>query len=319
MVTAVADTVSALADTLAPAPKTVFGEPSISVVIPTFNRSHLLDRAIESVLNQTHAAAEIIVVDDASSDDTSARMAEYAGAIPLLYIRLERNGGGGAARNAGIRRATGQYVAFLDSDDSWDPDHLRRLSEAAATKAGHFVVASSATVRGRKHRRLPGTEYPQDRSMAEKLHFVTTAELAFQTSTLLMPRKTAAEFLFDPRLRRYQDWDLVFRLIESNVTLTLLPTATMVYHPAKAGNISSTRSNLPSLRFIAKHRSAMNRKTMARFVALQVMRRRGSRIRLARHLLLALLLGGVTPRESIAYLREAWLGIRLDKPGSGLL
>src|ERR1700730_9808755 len=104
MLTAVAEHSSA-------EPQMAPGVPSISVVIPTFNRSILLNRAIASVLNQTHPAAEIIVVDDASSDDTSARVAEYAGVIPLVYIRLERNGGGGVARNAGIRKATGQYIA----------------------------------------------------------------------------------------------------------------------------------------------------------------------------------------------------------------
>ena len=293
--------------------------PSISVVIPTFNRSHLLNRAIESVLNQTRPAAEIIVVDDASSDDTSARVAEYAGVIPLVYIRLERNGGGGVARNAGIRKATGRYVAFLDSDDAWDPDHLRSLSEAAAAQAGHFVVASSSLVRGRKTRILPGSKYPSDRSIAAKLHFVTTAELAFQTSTLMMPRLTAQEFLFDPHLRRYQDWDLVFRLIENNVVLNLLPAATTIYHPANAGNISSTRSNLPSLRFIAKHRGAMSRKTIARFVALQIMRRRGSRIGLVRYLLWASLLGGMSLKESAFYLRELWLGSRFNETGRSCL
>jgi glycosyltransferase involved in cell wall biosynthesis len=312
MVTAVAVNVSA-------EPRIASGAPSISVVIPTFNRSHLLNRAIESVSNQTHPAAEIIVVDDASLDDTSARVAEYAGAIPLVYTRLERNGGGGVARNAGIRKAVGRYIAFLDSDDAWQPDHLRILLEAAAPQTGHFVVASSALVRGRKARVMPGRKYPQDRSIAAKLHFVTTAELAFQTSTLMMPRETALAFLFDPHLRRYQDWDLVFRLIENNVVLTLLPGATTIYHPADAGNISSTRSNLPSLRFIAKHRRAMSRKTIARFVALQIMRRRGSRIGLVRYLLLALLLGGMSLKESIFYIRELWIGTSFDKPGQSRL
>jgi glycosyltransferase involved in cell wall biosynthesis len=293
-----------------PAPRQIaFSEPSVSVVIPTFNRSKLLNRAIGSVLNQTHLAAEIIVVDDASSDDTPEVMAQYAGTVPLVYARLDRNGGGGVARNAGIRRASGDYIAFLDSDDAWAPDHLRDLLEAAAAHTGHFAVASSALVRGRKTRVLPGWKYPQDRSIAAKLHFVTTAELAFQTSTLMMPRETALEFLFDPHLRRYQDWDLVFRLIENNVALTLLPGASTIYHPAKAGNISSTRSNLPSLRFIAKHRSAMSRRTLARFVALQIMRRRASRIGLVRYLLLALLLGGMGLRESIFYLRELWFDV----------
>jgi len=304
---------SSVAQVLPADPQIATGEASISVVIPTFNRSHLLNRAIGSVLDQTHPAAEIIVVDDASSDDTSLMIARYAGAVPLVYTRLDRNGGGGVARNAGIRKASGHYIALLDSDDAWDPDHLRTLLKAAAARSGHFVVASSALVRGRKTRVLPGYRYPQDRSIAAKLHFVTTAELAFQTSTLMMPRQTALEFLFDPHLRRYQDWDLVFRLIENNVALTLLPGATTIYHPAKAGNISSTRSNLPSLRFIAKHGSAMSRRTMARFVALQIMRRRGSRIRLIRHLLLALLLGGVGLRETLFYLRESLLDIYLNK------
>jgi glycosyltransferase involved in cell wall biosynthesis len=307
--------VTAVATDLSAGPHIVSGGFSISVVIPTFNRSHLLTRAIGSVLNQTHPATEIIVVDDASLDDTSARIAEYAGAVPLIYTRLERNGGGGVARNAGIRKAIGHYIAFLDSDDSWAPDHLRILLETAAVQAGHFAVASSALVQGRKTRVLPGRRYPQARSIAAKLHFVTTAELAFQTSTMMMPRATALEFLFDPHLRRYQDWDLVFRLIENNVALTLLPRATTIYHPAKAGNISSTRSNLPSLRFIAKHRSMMSRKTMARFVALQIMRRRGSRTRLIRHLVLALLLGGMSLRESIFYMRETWFDTYFDKTG----
>jgi glycosyltransferase involved in cell wall biosynthesis len=291
------------------------GGSSVSVVIPTFNRSHLLNRAIASVLNQTHRAAEIIVVDDDSSDDTSVKIAEYAGSIPLVYTRLERNQGGGVARNVGIQKASCQYIAFLDSDDAWDPDHLRSLLKAAATQAGHFVVASSALKVGWRNRVLPGRKYPQDRSVAEKLHFVTTAELAFQTSTLMMPKRTALEFSFDPHLRRYQDWDLVFRLIENKVAMNLLPEATTIYYPAKVGNISSTRSNLPSLRFIAKHKSVMSRKTMARFVALQIMRRRGSGGRLVRYLLLALLLRGISLKEAAFYLRELWFGDQLNGAG----
>lgn len=290
--------------------------PSISVVIPTFNRSRLIGRTIDSVLEQTYAAAEIIVVDDCSSDDTSSKVAGYCGPIPLIYTRLERNGGGAAARNAGIVASSGDYLAFLDSDDEWHPDHLLTLLNVATREAGHFVVASSAIKVGRKGRVLPGRPFPRGKSIAEKLHFVITAELAFQTSTLMVPRKTILQFMFDSRLRRYQDWDLIFRFIENNVAMILLPDATTIYHPAISANISSTRSELPSLRFVAKHKDIMGRKSMARFVALQIMRRRGIGIGLIKYLVCAVFLRSLTLKEFLFYVRESWRPNRFSDAGT---
>lgn len=89
---------------------------TVSVVIPTYNRAHLIRRAIESILAQTAPGIEIIVVDDGSRDNTADVIAEYGSRA--RYLRQE-NAGVGAARNAGIRLCTGRYVAFLDSDDYW--------------------------------------------------------------------------------------------------------------------------------------------------------------------------------------------------------
>jgi glycosyltransferase involved in cell wall biosynthesis len=281
-------------------------EASVSVVIPTFNRGHLIGRAIESALGQTRAPAEVIVVDDGSADDTGRVVAGYS-APALKYVRLDRNGGGAAARNAGIRVASGDYVAFLDSDDEWHPDHLRGLVDVARHRSGDFVVSSSALRLGRNPRVLPGREYPEGRGLAERLHFVITAELAFQTSTLLMPRRTALRYLFDPRLRRYQDWDLVFRLIEGGAAMILLPEASITYNQAGRDTITLTRSDTPSLRFIAKHGARMSNKSMARFVALQVMRRRRMRVLLMIALCYAAMLGGIGAKELAYYVLEAWL------------
>lgn len=97
--------------------------PLVSVIIPTYNRSRLLRLAIESVLAQTYPAIEIIVVDDGSTDDTAAMLEQYAGR--LTYIR-QANQGGTAARNAGLRAASGEYLTFLDHDDLMLPTKIER-------------------------------------------------------------------------------------------------------------------------------------------------------------------------------------------------
>jgi glycosyltransferase involved in cell wall biosynthesis len=88
----------------------------VSVVIPTYNRASRLPAAIDSVLRQGVSDIEIIVVDDGSSDDTRAVVARYGNRVRYVY---QANAGVGAARNAGIRLATGTFAAFLDSDDRW--------------------------------------------------------------------------------------------------------------------------------------------------------------------------------------------------------
>jgi glycosyltransferase involved in cell wall biosynthesis len=105
--------------------------PRVSVVIPTYRRAGFLPRAIASVTNQTSPAWELIVVDDnePSGNDrreTEAIMAQYEPNPRIRYIRHERNQGGGAARNSGIRAASAPFVAFLDDDDEWHPTKLER-------------------------------------------------------------------------------------------------------------------------------------------------------------------------------------------------
>ncbi|MGI9318551.1 MAG: glycosyltransferase family 2 protein [bacterium] len=93
----------------------------ISVIIPTWNRSDLVQRAVNSALNQTKEPKEVIVVDDGSDDDTRERIAAD---FPHIRMLVQSNKGVSAARNHGIREATGDWIAFLDSDDEWLPDKL---------------------------------------------------------------------------------------------------------------------------------------------------------------------------------------------------
>lgn len=101
--------------------------PLVSVVMPLHNAADRVEAGVRSVLGQSLAAWELLVVDDASTDDSVARVeALAAGDARIRVLRLERNGGPAVARNAGIREARGRYIAFLDSDDAWAPEKLTR-------------------------------------------------------------------------------------------------------------------------------------------------------------------------------------------------
>ena len=94
---------------------------NISVIIPTFERKHLIGRALDSVLKQTQPACEVIVIDDGSSDGTAGWIKK---AYPSIILIEQKNKGVSAARNTGIRNAKSKWVALLDSDDEWLPGKL---------------------------------------------------------------------------------------------------------------------------------------------------------------------------------------------------
>ena len=95
----------------------------VSVIIPTYNRSSVLSRAIDSVLRQSDRDFELIVVDDGSTDNTKNLIEQYSDQITYIY---QDNEGVSAARNLGLKHATGEWVAFLDSDDEWKKKKLEK-------------------------------------------------------------------------------------------------------------------------------------------------------------------------------------------------
>ena len=105
--------------------------PSVSVVVPTYNRAHLINRALQSVVSQTYVPLDLIVVEDGSSDDTCERVGiEY----PQATLLSQSNRGGSAARNRGVSVAQGDWVAFLDSDDVWCESKIEQQLKALANE-----------------------------------------------------------------------------------------------------------------------------------------------------------------------------------------
>jgi glycosyltransferase involved in cell wall biosynthesis len=107
--------------------------PTFSVIIPTYNRGTFVARAIESALNQSFNDLEVIVVDDGSNDGTRQTLEGYRNRIRYLY---QENAGVSAARNTGIQSATGEWLAFLDSDDEWTAEYLSKQIQRAGEVPG---------------------------------------------------------------------------------------------------------------------------------------------------------------------------------------
>lgn len=115
----------------------------VSVIIPTYNRAHLLDISVKSVLNQTLKDFELIIVDDGSKDDTKDKVQSFNDA-QIKYV-YKNNSGVSASRNVGINAAKGKYIAFLDDDDSWPDNYLERMTSELEQKKG-FGLAYCRTV-----------------------------------------------------------------------------------------------------------------------------------------------------------------------------
>ena len=101
----------------------------VSVVLPTYNRAYILDRAVKSVLMQTYPYFELIIVDDGSTDQTQELVAGYQDER-IIYLKMQENRGQARARNCGIGHARYDYIAFQDSDDIWNPEKLSKQVDA---------------------------------------------------------------------------------------------------------------------------------------------------------------------------------------------
>lgn len=177
--------------------------PTVSVIIPVFNRHDVLPRAVDSVLSQTVADYEIIVVDDGSATPVAQSVASALERPNVRLARHETNRGAAAARNTGVRSAKGRYLAFLDSDDTWGPDKLeRQIDFMRAAPDRHASCTGFALVDGSGvfDRRLP----PEVSDLDEILWGCRISP----GSTLMVERSYYdAAGPMDETLERLEDWD----------------------------------------------------------------------------------------------------------------
>jgi len=188
--------------------------PSVSVIVPVYNGAAFVTDAIESALAQTYTDVEVIAVDDGSTDGTPAALARFGSRI---RVHRRSNGGLAAARNSGLERATGTFVALLDADDVWEPGFLEYTVARLATADESMVGVSSGWVLADPSGRpLSHTRAIQGSTFTVR-DFLRRCP--FPPSTVVVRRAAMrAAGGFDESIRATEDWDLWLRLTVSGRT-----------------------------------------------------------------------------------------------------
>ena len=185
----------------------------VSIVIPTYNCERFIARAIDSALNQTYKAWEIIVVDDGSTDNTKQILQPYMDKIRYFF---KENGGVSTARNIGIKEAKGEFIAFLDADDIWVTEKLE-LQMKEILKSDSIGAVSCGTYfmdeTGGAIRRSIRKNYPKRKGLLKHL---IIKNIMYGCSNNLVRKKCFEEIgLFDEKLRAGVDWDMWLRIAQA--------------------------------------------------------------------------------------------------------
>jgi glycosyltransferase involved in cell wall biosynthesis len=186
----------------------------ISVILPTHNRAVSLITSVQSVLNQTIQDFELFIIDDASTDSTLQTEASLKDPR-ITAIRLDKNEGGGNARNAGIFKSTGEYIAFIDDDDQWLPEKLQ--IQIAFMEQQHLDLSYCATKKSHWSRFAGQVRFNRPRSDNLRKAIMQDNFIG-PTSSIIVRRENALAINgFDPQLPALQDWDFYIRLINQGV------------------------------------------------------------------------------------------------------
>lgn len=224
-----------------------------SVVMPTWNRRNVIVRALHSAFGQTLAPSEVIVVDDGSVDGTLALLeSEFADEVADGRLKLIAcmRGGVSRARNRGLEKATGDFVAYLDSDNEWHPDHLL-YSVGMLHRSPEFDCAYTAiriNRAGEGQRKILSNRYSRDRLL--RSNYIDLNAFVHRRQKYLQLGG------FDQTLRRLVDWDLIIRYTADERPLHV-PVVTVEYHldARGLGNITFTEPlNLARDTIYVKHR-----------------------------------------------------------------
>ena len=188
-------------------------EPLVTVIIATYNRASIVPRAVRSVQAQTRRDWKLLVVDDASPDDTESAIRSFED-DRIHYIRASENGGASRARNIGLDRAQGRYIAFLDDDDEWLPKKLERQIQAVESSDLERV---GAVICGRVVRNIDGDRKVFEHGMLGRpFEQLLAPRTGISTSGIMLTRASvAAGIRFDESLTNAEDHDLLIQVVKA--------------------------------------------------------------------------------------------------------
>lgn len=248
----------------------------VSVILPTFNRSHSLKAAINSVLTQSYRDIELIVVDDGSSEDIEG-LVRTIGDRRLRYVRRTENGGAAAARNTGLAVAGGDYIGFQDSDDIWLPHKLERqlaLFSSLPKKIGVVTGAKILYGRDEAHNYGPGkvayAPSPKGRLRLDEdqlARLLTENRVSLQNA-LFRKDCFSGRAWFDTCARANEDWEFAIRLVQQTVIYEDVEPVVLGFISADSISSNSRKQTMGLLRILNNSKSvlASNRKIRSIFM-----------------------------------------------------
>lgn len=225
--------------------------PLVSVVIPCYNAARTIAATLESVLAQSYRPIEVIVVDDGSSDRSVEIASSFA---PAVTVVVQENGGPASARNEGIRRSRGEFIAFVDADDLWHPEKLTaQVAEAVAAGEPALVFSAVERVRddGETHlKRVPADQLPVSYAALWRGNSITTSTVLAHAAVF-----HGCTFDEDAAMQGAEDFDLWLRVADRH-PIRYLDTPLAVYRISEQGhNRSNLERTFAAVRTMyAKHR-----------------------------------------------------------------
>lgn len=240
--------------------------PTVSVIIPAYRAAHTIKRALDSVFGQSHAVDEVLLVDDGSPDDMAEAVRSYGDQVTLLR---KPNGGAASARNLGLDRARGEWIAFLDADDYWEKQKLDRQFSVIRTNSELGLVC------GRWFTQVPGEERAApaairdldfDRILAPKGDEIFRVATKLWTSTILVRKTVVGSHRFTSGLEPAEDRDLWVRLVDAApIYMTSEPLATYVQEPGSLCRSNVDRDYGNMMRVVHRHVDLLGRNGVRRW------------------------------------------------------
>lgn len=231
--------------------------PFFSVVIPLFNKGNYIEATLQSVLAQSFSDFEILVVNDGSTDGGPKKVREIND--PRISLFHQKNKGVSVARNVGAEHAKGKYIALLDADDYWYPDHLENLHQLICQfpQAGLYCVKYEILLDGKTCREaVYSMEMPDNPHLVENYFKASLANPVAWTSAVAFPKSRFDEIgPFDTHLRTGQDIDFFIRSA-LKVPIAFSPKCTMRYHKHSENNLAKSHFNEDRVFLIEKHKAA---------------------------------------------------------------
>jgi glycosyltransferase involved in cell wall biosynthesis len=249
--------------------------PLVSAVIPTRDRPGLLAGAVHSALRQTWPNMEVVVVIDGPNWESVFRQA-FLNDPRVRIVVLPESRGGSEARNAGVRIARGEWIAFLDDDDEWFPEKIDRQMRTAHAMPEWFPVISCRVIAqsGTTSRVLPLRPYQPPQPIGDYLFCRSTLRDSggvIQTSTLLVPRDLLVAIPFQSGLTMHQDWDWILRVTShKGVAVSMLRQPLAIWRVDEGReSVGRNPSWQTSLSWIRSVRSLISPRAFAWFIAVQ--------------------------------------------------